>query len=157
MLHNFKRIRDGVGALPLNWVECDIFHDVVKAVLQKDGWIITDDPLHIRISGVMDMYIDLGAEKVIAAEKAGRKIAVEIKSFLGSSTLTEFHLALGQFMNYRYALADTEPDRTLYLAAPVEIYEAFFTLPFIQSVVQRSQLSLLVYDVSQEEITQWYP
>jgi hypothetical protein len=105
----------------------------------------------------MDMYIDLGAEKVIAAEKAGHKIAVEIKSFVGSSTLSEFHLALGQFMNYRYALADTEPDRVLYLAVPLDIYEAFFTLAFIQSVVRRSQLRLLVYDVGTEEITQWHP
>jgi hypothetical protein len=135
----------------------DVFHDVVKTALHKDGWTITDDPLHLRVGGVMDMYIDLGAEKVIAAEKAGRKIAVEIKSFLGSSTLSEFHLALGQFMNYRYALADTEPDRILYLAVPLEVYEAFFTLLFIQSVVQRSALHLLIYDVDTEEIVQWHP
>lgn len=135
----------------------DVFHDVVKIALHKDGWTITDDPLHLRLGGLMDMYIDLGAEKVIAAEKAGRKIAVEIKSFLGSSTLSEFHLALGQFMNYRYALADIDPDRVLYLAVPLEVYEAFFTLLFIQSVVQRSHLHLLVYDVDTEEITQWHP
>ena len=35
------------------------------------------------------MYIDLGAEKLIAAEKNSRKIAVEIKSFLGSLAITE--------------------------------------------------------------------
>ena len=92
----------------------DAFHDIVKTALQKDGWIITDDPLHIRVGGAIDMYIDLGAEKVIAAEKAGRKIAVEIKSFLGASPVAEFHLALGQFMNYRYALEDADPDRMLY-------------------------------------------
>lgn len=135
----------------------DVFHDVVKTALHKDGWTITDDPLHLRVGGVMDMYIDLGAEQVIAAEKTGRKIAVEIKSFLGSSTLSAFHLALGQFMNYRYALADTEPDRSLYLAVPLEVYEAFFTLRFIQSVVQRSALHLLIYDVGTEEIVQWHP
>ncbi len=45
------------------------------------------------------MYIDLGAEKLLAAEKNGHKIAVEIKSFLGSSALSEFHLALGQFLH----------------------------------------------------------
>jgi hypothetical protein len=39
----------------------------------------------------------------------------------------------------------------------VDIYAAFFTLSFIQSVVRRSQLHLLVYDVGQEEITQWHP
>jgi hypothetical protein len=135
----------------------DVFHDVVKIALQKDGWTITDDPLHIRLGGVIDMYIDLGTEKVIAAEKAGRKIAVEIKSFLGPSALTEFHLALGQYMNYRYAIADTEPDRVLYLAVPLDIYGVFFTLAFIQSVVQRSQLHMLVYDLGQEEVIQWHP
>ena len=135
----------------------DIFHDVVKTALHKDGWTITHDPLHIRVSGGIDMYIDLGAEKVIAAEKAGRKIAVEIKSFLGPSLLTEFHLALGQFMNYRYALEDTEPDRVLYLAVPLDIYAEFFTLAFIQSVWRRSQLHLLVYEVDTEEIVQWHP
>jgi hypothetical protein len=133
----------------------DVFHDIVKTALQKDGWTITDDPLHIRLSGVIDMYVDLGAEKVIAAEKAGRKIAVEIKSFLGASTIAEFHLALGQFMNYRYALEDTEPDRTLYLAVPLDIHEEFFMLAFIQSVVRRSQLNLLIYNVEAAEITQW--
>lgn len=135
----------------------DTFHDIVKMALQKDGWTITHDPLHIRLGGVIDMYVDLGAEKVVAAEKAGRKIAVEIKSFLGASTIAEFHLAIGQFMNYRYALDDTEPDRRLYLAVPLDIYEEFFTLSFIQSVVQRSQLNLLIYDVEVAEITQWQP
>ncbi len=108
----------------------DIFHDAVKTALQKDGWAITDDPLHLRLSGVIDLYIDLGAEKLLAAEKEGQKIAVEIKSFLGASAISDFHHALGQFTNYRYALEDTEPDRTLYLAIPLDIYDEFFTLPF---------------------------
>jgi hypothetical protein len=60
-------------------------------------------------------------------------------------------------MNYRYAIEDTEPGRVLYLAVPLDIYVAFFTLAFIQSVVRRSQLHLLVYDIDQEEITQWHP
>ena len=68
----------------------DKFHNVVKIAIEKDGWTITDDPLFIRAEDV-DFYIDLGAEKVLAAEKAGQKIAVEIKSFLGASEVNEFH------------------------------------------------------------------
>jgi hypothetical protein len=33
--------------------------------------------------------IDLAAEKVFAAQKAGRKIAVEVKSFLNNSAITD--------------------------------------------------------------------
>lgn len=46
----------------------DIFHDSVKNALIKDGWTITDDPLYLDYGGI-DMYVDLGAEKLIAAEK----------------------------------------------------------------------------------------
>lgn len=91
----------------------DRFHDVVKTALQKDGWRITHAPFTVRIEGIADMYIDLGAEKLIAAERNGQKIAVEVKSFIGTSTISEFHTALGQFINYRYALAGQEPERVL--------------------------------------------
>jgi hypothetical protein len=59
----------------------DILHDVVKRALIKDGWIITHDPLHIEFGG-LDFYVDLGAEELIGAEKNGRQIAVEVKSFI---------------------------------------------------------------------------
>jgi len=36
----------------------------------------------------VEMYIDLGAEQVLAA---GEKIAVEIKSFIGTSNISSSH------------------------------------------------------------------
>jgi hypothetical protein len=61
------------------------------------------------------MEIDLGAERVLAAEREGQKIAIEVKSFLiGSSAISEFHRALGQFINYRSALRYEDPERVLY-------------------------------------------
>ncbi|PPJ64743.1 hypothetical protein CUN59_03375 [Cuspidothrix issatschenkoi CHARLIE-1] len=81
----------------------DKFHDAVKNALIKEGWMITNDPLFIQFGGV-DLYVDLGAEKMLAAEKDNQKIAVEIKSFLGDSTISEFHQALGQLLNYRLIL-----------------------------------------------------
>jgi XisH protein len=99
----------------------DFFHDTVKKALYKDGWIITDENLFIEVEEV-DFYIDLTAEKILVAEKTGQKIAVEVKSFLGTSDVTEFHSTLGQCFNYRLALRLTEPDRTLYLAVPEDVY-----------------------------------
>jgi hypothetical protein len=55
----------------------------------------------------------------------------------------------------RYALEDVEPDRILYLAVPHFVYRTFFTLAFINRVIQRSQLNLLVYDLDKESIEQW--
>ncbi|MEG4343638.1 XisH family protein [Microcoleus sp. A003_D6] len=112
----------------------DRFHNAVKIAIEKDGWTITDDPLFIKVEDV-DFYIDLGAEKVLAAEKAGQKIAVEIKSFLGASEVNEFHSALGQFLNYRLALSLKEPERILYLAVSSDIYDEFFSRRFIQRVI----------------------
>jgi len=132
----------------------DFFHNTVKTSLEKDGWIITDENLFIEVEDV-DFYIDLTAEKILVAQKTGKKIAVEVKSFLGASDVTEFHSALGQCLNYRSALRLTDPDRTLYLAVPEDVYNEFFTRRFIQRVIVEHQLKLLIFNPNQEEIVQW--
>jgi XisH protein len=132
----------------------DFFHKTVKTSLEKDGWTITDENLFIEVEDV-DFYIDLTAEKILVAEKTGKKIAVEVKSFLGASDVTEFHSALGQCLNYRSALRLTEPDRTLYLAIPEDVYKEFFIRRFIQRVIVEHQLKLLIFNPTQEEIVQW--
>jgi hypothetical protein len=132
----------------------DLFHNAVKIALTKEKWNVTDDPLIIQFGGV-DLRIDLGAEKLVAAERDGERIAVEIKSFLSPSVISDFHVALGQFLNYRLALEAQESDRTLYLAIPEETFKTFFHLPFAQLAVQRYQLKLIVYNVAREEIIQW--
>ena len=81
----------------------DIFHNNVKIALEKDGWQITHDPYQLRY-GMADVYIDFAAEDAIAAQKGSRKIAVEVKSLAGGSTISEFHTALRQFLNYRIAI-----------------------------------------------------
>ncbi len=132
----------------------DLFHNAVKQGLIKDDWVITEDPLKIKIEGVK-FEIDLAAQKVIAAQKAEQKIAVEIKSFLNNSAITDFHGALGQFLNYRLALQINESNRILYLAIPVDTFESFFQEKFTQEAVSFYQVKLLVYDPVQEVIIKW--
>ena len=132
----------------------DLFHNEVRIALEKDGWQITHDPYRLRY-GVADIYIDLAAEEAIAAEKQGRKIAVEIKSFIGSSAISEFHKALGQFINYRAVLSQKEADRIMYLAVPKTTYETFFKLELIQLVTKSQNIKLIVYNPNKEEIELW--
>jgi hypothetical protein len=127
----------------------DTFHAIVKTALQKDGWLITHDPYPLQ-AGSFNLAIDLGAQKVIAAQRGERKIAVEIKRFLGPSKISEFYGALGQFIAYRAALQVQEKERTLYLAVFSNIYEQFFTTSFIQELVQQNQLYLLSDGIEQE-------
>ncbi len=82
-----------------------------------------------------NLYIDLGAEKVLAAEREGQKIAVEVKSFLQNSTISEFHTALGQFISYRTLLRDQYPEYVLYLAVPLDTYTSFFATQLAQSII----------------------
>lgn len=130
------------------------FHELVRTALENEGWTITHDPYHIDL-GFVDFYIDLGAEQLLAAIKDGKKIAVEIKTFLAASTISEFHTAIGQFINYRIALEEDDAERLLYLAVPLDVYKRFFKYSFIQKVIQRNQIPLLVYDTEKREIAQW--
>lgn len=131
----------------------DLFHNIVKESLQTEGWIVTHDPFPIDY-GDVQMQIDLGAERLIAAEREAKKIAVEVKSFTKPSAISEFHTAVGQYLNYRYALRIKEPERTLYLAVPHPTYDEFFRLRFITEIVQDQQILLLVYNIQTGDI-QW--
>jgi hypothetical protein len=62
----------------------DRFHGAVRRALEKDGWLVTADPYIVRFDRTT-VEIDLAAEQLLAAERAGQKIAVEVKSFLGPS------------------------------------------------------------------------
>ncbi|MEM6254280.1 MAG: XisH family protein [Cyanobacteria bacterium P01_D01_bin.156] len=132
----------------------DIFHEAVKRGLEKEQWYISNDPLELAWEEVK-VKIDLAAERLIAAERDEEKIAVEIKSFISSSPISDFHTALGQFLNYRIMLEAKEPDRQLYLAVPFEIYETFFQSRFAQVAIERHQLRIIVYNPISEEIVQW--
>ncbi len=106
----------------------DIYHNVVKQALTRDGWMITDDPLRLQW-GSRDLYVDLGAEQLLAAEKSGRKIAVEIKSFISASPVADLENALGQYILYHDILAGLESDRGLYLAIRQEVFLNLFEEP----------------------------
>ena len=58
----------------------DKFHQDVKTALESDGWIVTDDPLYMKI-GKIPVHIDLGAERIISAEKKWRKNSCRNKNF----------------------------------------------------------------------------
>ncbi len=132
----------------------DIYHDTVRTALEKDGWTITDELFRLTI-GSRSVYIDLGAEKLLAAEKEGCKIAVEIKSFLSPSPVNDLENALGQYILYRDALKRSQPERILYLAIPDEVYLDFFQEEIAQMVVENQHLKLMVFEPKKAEVFKW--
>ena len=132
----------------------DKFHSAVRIALEKEQWTITDDPLRLEIGGTK-FEVDLGAEKLLAAERGEEKIAVEIKTFLSDSPLTDYHAALGQFLNYQLALEISDPTRILYLAIPAKIHQGFFQREFPQISLERYQIKQIIYNPDQEVIVRW--
>jgi hypothetical protein len=134
----------------------DLHHDLVVKALIADGWTITDDPLKVNYGG-QDVFVDLGAERPLAAQKDNIKIAVEIKVFLGPSPLHELELSLGQFILYRTFLEEVEPDRIMYLAVPNTVQETVFQQPYGQLIRERLNVKLLIYEPDEERIVTWMP
>jgi hypothetical protein len=142
----------GVGkAVPAK----NIYHDAVIHALTADGWTITHDPLTVAFGG-KDLFVDLGAERVtVAAEKGGDKIAVEVQSFLSPSPVRDLQEAVGQYSIDRAVLAETEPDRLLYLAIPRRVAEGLLAEEFGRLIVTRLQLRLLVFDEEKQRVVKW--
>jgi XisH protein len=133
----------------------DAIHEVVKSALVKGGWTITADPYVIEYGGVR-VYADLAAEsRPIEAEREGRRIIVEIKSFLGLSPVHDFEVALGQYSLYRTLLGATAPDHEIYLAVGSEIFRSFFSRQGVAFVVRQSGMKLLVVNLESKEIERW--
>lgn len=132
----------------------DIFHDIVKQALQAEGWTITHDPLTIPLSK-RNIFIDLGAEKLIGAERNQQQIAIEVKSFVGLSPITDFYKALGQYQIYLLALKAKFPTRTLYLAMPEESYLLLQSDDILADFLQELALKYLIFEPKTQQITQW--
>jgi CRISPR/Cas system-associated exonuclease Cas4 (RecB family) len=132
----------------------DKYHHSVRVALEKDGWVITDDPLKLELEEIR-IEIDLGAERLLGAEKANKKIAVEIKTFLSSSDIGSFHTALGQYLNYADVLEQKDASRELYLAVPEDTYFEFFQYRFVRRALERYAIHILVYNPVSEVIVLW--
>jgi len=122
--------------------------------LTKEGWTITDSPLSLKYEG-KDLFIDLGAEKIINAERGSAKIAVAIKTFAGRSDMKDLHLAVGQYVVYEQVLRRLEPERTLYLAVSRPIYEGIFKVAVGALILEERITRLLVFDTDAEVVIQW--
>ena len=134
----------------------DIYHDTVKRALQKDGWTITHDPFPLQI-GKKRLSADLGAERLISAERGLQRIVVEVKSFVGQSDVKDLEQALGQYVLYRQILDEMGIERNLYLAISQPTFNSVFTIELGQVLLKNRVVKLVVFDDDSEAIVQWIP
>lgn len=133
----------------------DFVHNAVRAAIENDGWTITHDPYSLYLEK-RTLSIDLGAEKIIAAEKGSEKIAVEIKSFLKESFIYDFHEILGQYLIYEEFLEEQEAERTLFLAVEKTIFESKFQSDNdILRICRKFKMKILIYDNNFNTIVEW--
>jgi|SRR5579871_184199 len=136
----------------------DLYHDAFVRSLQKEGWTITHDPLVLKVDET-DLFLDLGAEKFVTAERGNERIAVEVKSFVNRSGTQELERSVGQFIVYSDALhlSVQHADRILYVAIRTSTYLALFETGPGKMLLNNHRLRLIVFDAEQEEIRQWIP
>ncbi len=132
----------------------DIYHEQVKSALINDGWIVTHDPYTIAF-GQRNVFVDLGAERMIAAEKDNQKIAVEVKSFQGASDIHDLEQAVGQYVFYRSLLSRFDAQRKLYLAVPHPVLIGVLDEAIARPVLEDEDIAILTFDAEKEQIVQW--
>lgn len=132
----------------------DKIHNAVKNALIKDGWTITAEPLRVEYKKV-NLSVDLAADKTLAAEKDGRKIAVEIKSFLDPSLMNDLKTAVGQYEIYQTYLEILEPERKLYIAVSKYVYKRIVLVSGLEVFLEKHPIPFIVVNTEKEEIVEW--
>jgi hypothetical protein len=130
----------------------DVFLQIICELLERQGWVITHDPLHFFI-GQNDVTDILGIE-LIAAEQSEQKIAFFLEPFFGTSKITDFYTALGRFTHCRSLLSRQLPERKLFLAIPKNVFEDFFQTELVQIARQDLKVDILVF-MAEKEVIQW--
>ena len=103
------------------------------------------------------MSADLGAERLISAERGLQRIVVEVKSFVGQSDVKDLEQALGQYVLYRQVLNEMGIERDLYLAVTQPTFNSVFTIELGQVLLKNQVIKLIVFDDESEAIVQWIP
>lgn len=134
----------------------DVFHEPFAHALLKDGWTITHDPLTIPFDGT-DLFVDIGAERLIGAERDGQRIAVEIKSFLKPSPVQDLKEAVGQYVLYSDIMAESPANvgRVLYLAVREETYRVTFGKEQTQRLLRNRSIRMIIFNPEEEVIVEW--
>ena len=71
--------------------------------------------------------------------------------------LCRFAYGARAVLSYHTALALLASDRVLYLAVPLDTYEVYFTTAFVQTILDKATINLMVYSVLEEAIVLWRP
>jgi hypothetical protein len=132
----------------------NVHHDALVEALIADGWTITHDPLKLSL-GNRRVYVDIGAEKAIGAEKGGRRIAVELQSFLGESDMHNLESAVGQYILYRTILGVSEPDRALFMAVRPVVADGVLDEPIGRLMLEQERIKVVVFDSTARRVVKW--
>ncbi|HSF73890.1 MAG TPA: XisH family protein [Microcoleus sp.] len=132
----------------------DIYHHAVKQALVNDGWLIVAENYVLEYGGDK-LYPDIAAEKLIAAESQGRKILVQVKSFLGRSFINDLEGAVGKYIIYRNILQAQESEYELYLAIAARVYQDGFQKKLAKLIIETNRVKLLVFEPEGEVIERW--
>ncbi len=94
---------------------------------------------------------------MLAAERGGERIAVEIKSFIKPSLVQDLKEALKQYILCEGALLESPENigRTPFLAIRTATYEAIFDEATGKMQLRHAKLKMIVYDSEKEEIVEW--
>ena len=114
-------------------------------------------PLRIRLARGRNLFVDLGAERLIAAQRNTEKIAVEIKSFTRPSDMKDLEEALGQYVLYARLMMRDYPEYILYLAVTESTRITVFEEEAGQTLIEDGIIRLVCFDPIEEAIVRWIP
>jgi hypothetical protein len=74
---------------------------------------------------------------------------------VADSPVRDLQETVGPFVVYRALLAQTEPERTLFLAVSTRVQDSVLSEPLGQLVAAEVRLRVLVFDSQKQKVVRW--
>jgi hypothetical protein len=112
-------------------------------------------PTFVPTEGGVNFFIDIGMERFIGAEKAGEKIAVEIKSFDAITPFYSFYELLGQYLMYEMALEEQDSNWSLFVAITQSGFNKLEQAPIFRRAIQKFNLKFIIFEPQNKSVVTW--
>lgn len=131
----------------------DDCHPQVVRALEKDGWLIDQEPFVLHVDERL-CFVDFSMKRGINGTSQ-QIMLIEVTCFPDRNRITpDLYGAIGQYLIYRAMVIESERSIPLYLSVPHDVFTEHFD-KVVMRAVNDHDIKLVIINLDEERVERW--